>query len=346
VSLSDTAVRFQALPPLSPDEYAALEKSILDHGVLMPILVDEHGVVIDGHHRQKIAREHDLPCPTEIKAGFTDTEKRTMALSLNIDRRHLTRDQRTALVAESLKADPELSDRQHGGRAGVDHKTVGKVRRDLEATGEIPQSDVRVSADGRSRPASQPPRPDSEPWSEYFDDDQEAADALAMADLSDDEFESVLTDARAQEDLSRENVAELCRERKKPRRGPLPDTARTVTIELGRMNKRLEKLLADDRFDRNREVIGNMIRPQVAHGLKILDRIDTAINPSKPKPAEQAQPQIGPDYIDNILPLFLQTFGPHRLEQFDASERRRVIDAMKEALQKLEELEMSGGDAQ
>ena len=54
---------------------------------------------------------------------------------------------------------------------------------------------------------------------------------------------------------------------------------------------------------------------------------------------EEAQPQIGPDYIDNILPLFAQTFGPHRLERFDASERLRVIDVMKETIQQLEELE-------
>jgi ParB-like chromosome segregation protein Spo0J len=121
----DTAVRFQSLPPLSPDEYAALEKSILDYGVLVPILVDEHDVVIDGHHRQKIAKHHDLPCPREVKTGFTDTEKRGLALSLNIDRRHLTREQRRPLADESIKADPQLSDREHGRRTGVDHKTAG-----------------------------------------------------------------------------------------------------------------------------------------------------------------------------------------------------------------------------
>jgi ParB-like chromosome segregation protein Spo0J len=166
VSAMSTTVKFQALPPLSPDEYRDLEESVLQHGVLVPIIVDEDGVVIDGHHRQKICREHDLPCPREVKGGFTDTEKRTLALSLNLDRRHLSREQRRALVAESIKADPQLSNRQHGDRVGVDHKTAGKVRRDLESSGEIPQSDKRVSADGRARPASQPakpPRPEPRP---------------------------------------------------------------------------------------------------------------------------------------------------------------------------------------
>lgn len=205
---------------------------------------------------------------------------------------------------------------------------------------------------------------------------------------------------------------------RKSRRGPLPETAGAIRRDLARINNRLEKLLADDRFDRNREVIGNMIRPEVKFGLDVLERLQMKIvspnykavlradlgrdegEDTPPRPletvagvlsvivdycarvdgfapgefdaedvdaifdsldvirgyiepgldrdeaedrvAEEAQPQIGPDYIDTILPIFLQTFGPHRLERFDASERLRVTDAMKEALQKLEEL--SGGE--
>lgn len=59
------------------------------------------------------------------------------SVSLNADRRQLTRVPRRALVAESIKADPQLSDREHGRRVGANHKTVGAIRRDLEANGEI-----------------------------------------------------------------------------------------------------------------------------------------------------------------------------------------------------------------
>jgi hypothetical protein len=51
-----------------------------------------------------------------------------------------------------------------------------------------------------------------EPETEYFADAEEAADCFAMAELSEDEFNSVLADARAKGDLSREHVAHLCRE--------------------------------------------------------------------------------------------------------------------------------------
>jgi hypothetical protein len=146
----------------------------------------------------------------------------------------------------------------------------GTVRDELESTGEIPQSDVRVSADGRVRPASQPPRPDPEP-TEFFADDQEAADCFAMADLSADEFESVLADARAQGDLSRENVAQLCQNRKppatqqKPRRGPITDEFGRAIRDLEKAANRVVRLAGDDRFARNRDEIrlrnlGTLIR--------------------------------------------------------------------------------------
>jgi hypothetical protein len=72
------------------------------------------------------------------------------------------------------------------------------------------------------------------------------------------------------------------RELPKRRRGPITDTARSVGLELGKNNKRVVKLLDDDRFDRNREVIGNRIRPEVAHSLDALQRLHIEINKGKP----------------------------------------------------------------
>jgi len=149
---------FQFLPPLSDEEYRSLEDSVRQHGVQVPILVDENGAVLDGHHRREIAERLGLDCPRRVAADLTDPQKRTLALTLNLARRHLTREQKRSLVAASVKADPELSDRQHAERTGVDHHTVAAVRTFLESTGEIPQSTTRVSADGRQRPATQPER--------------------------------------------------------------------------------------------------------------------------------------------------------------------------------------------
>lgn len=45
-----------------------------------------------------------------------------------MNRRHLSREQKRELIAESLRADPILRDRDHARRCGVSHKTVGRVR--------------------------------------------------------------------------------------------------------------------------------------------------------------------------------------------------------------------------
>lgn len=151
---------YQFMPRLSDDEYAKLEQSIREHGIQVPVLVDENGSIIDGHHRREIATRLGIECPEDVRAGLSDAAKRTLALSLNIDRRHLNREQKRALVEASLKADPELSDREHARRTSSSPTTVGTVRDELESTVQIGQSDKRVSADGRERPSTQPTRPE------------------------------------------------------------------------------------------------------------------------------------------------------------------------------------------
>src|SRR5262249_48335866 len=80
-------------------------------------------------------------------------------------RRHLTPTQKGELIEKLLKAKPELSDRAIAQEIKVDHKTVGAKRGKLQATGEIPQSDKRTGADGKSRkqPARKPLAAPAEP---------------------------------------------------------------------------------------------------------------------------------------------------------------------------------------
>lgn len=147
---------YQTMPPLSPDEYAELRDSILKHGITVPVIVDEQGNVIDGHHRVTIARELDITYPTRVLAGLSEEEKLDQSVMLNIARRQLTRDQRRSIIAEQLKRHPEKSNREHARQVGVDHKTVNSIRESLESTGEIPQLDRTVGADGKERPATRP----------------------------------------------------------------------------------------------------------------------------------------------------------------------------------------------
>jgi ParB-like chromosome segregation protein Spo0J len=122
---------YQVMPPLSAEEYAALRADIAEHGVRVPIDVDENGTILDGHHRQAIATELGTDCPTRVVAGLTDDRKRLHAFAVNLQRRSLDREQRRALIIAELTHDPMRSDRAIGRRLGVDGKTVGSVRREL-----------------------------------------------------------------------------------------------------------------------------------------------------------------------------------------------------------------------
>lgn len=165
-----TLTPFQIMPPLMPEEREALEQSITEHGVLTPIVVDDAGVIIDGHHRQEIAAKLGVFCPRRAVRDLTDEQKVAMALTLNVDRRHLTREQRRELLAASLKAEPGASDREHGRRTGSSDKTAGVVRRELEARAEIPHAETRTDAAGRQQPAnksSETPKPPPLPWARW-----------------------------------------------------------------------------------------------------------------------------------------------------------------------------------
>jgi len=144
---------YQVMPPLTGDERADLEQSIKANGVLVPVIISETGEIVDGHHRVEIADRLGMNYPQTTTAG-TPSELQTLAYSLNLHRRHLTREQVRSLVETSLKADPQLSDRGHGERLGVDHKTAAKVREDMEGRGDIPHVDTRTDSLGRQQPVT------------------------------------------------------------------------------------------------------------------------------------------------------------------------------------------------
>src|SRR5262245_43243027 len=79
------------LRPLTDRERADLRADIELRGVVVPVVVDEQLAVLDGHNRLEIAAELGLAeVPIDIHPGLTDEEKRDLAMSLNLKRRHLT----------------------------------------------------------------------------------------------------------------------------------------------------------------------------------------------------------------------------------------------------------------
>lgn len=237
-------VLFQNMPPLSLEEYSELEASVREHGIQVPIIVDEDGVVVDGHHRQKIAEHLGIDCPKRVLNGKSESEKRTLALSLNVHRRHLTRDQKRALIAESLKADPQLSNREHGRRVGVDHKTVDAIRVPMESRGEIPHVSDRTDTLGRSQPATRRTAEFHSGSGFYSPGAEIDLTSTTTVDLDTGEVVDERPYARP------EPV-----ESPKQKRRAITDQFFEAAYDLQKKVERIERLTEDDRFPKNKEQI-------------------------------------------------------------------------------------------
>lgn len=152
---------YQVLDPLADDIYAALKEDICVHGVLVPVEVDEHGMIIDGHHRvlawhELRAEGHAIPdYPRVTRIGLTEDQKRAHARKLNLIRRHLNTEQKRVVIKAQLQETPETSNRQIAALLGVSHHTVNSVRTELESGGQIAHLTTMIGADGKSYPRSQ-----------------------------------------------------------------------------------------------------------------------------------------------------------------------------------------------
>src|SRR5215207_3004587 len=148
---------WQLMPPLRPDEYDALKNNIAQRGVMVAVEYDQHGTIIDGHHRVRACQELGIAeWPRVSRTYDTDEERRLQARRLNLDRHHLNQEQR-ALIADELRDDPNRSNNAIAAGLGVTDKTGEAVRTQLEATSDIPKLERLLGVDGKLRPAKRPP---------------------------------------------------------------------------------------------------------------------------------------------------------------------------------------------
>lgn len=158
----------QLIPPLTAEEYAWLEKSILEEGC-RDALVLWGNVLIDGHNRYEICMKHDIPFET-VKKEFNDKDAAIRWIILNqFGRRNLPAHERARLalrlkpvIAEKAKQNQgarndltsskilenvvhEHTDDKIAKTAGVSTETIRKVERIEE---EAPQSIVEASRRG------------------------------------------------------------------------------------------------------------------------------------------------------------------------------------------------------
>lgn len=91
------------LPGLPASDREALRANIAANGVRIPIVKDQDGNTIDGHHREAIAAELGLDCPVEVRTYGSELARMADALALNLARRNLTSEQRAEVRKNQQK---------------------------------------------------------------------------------------------------------------------------------------------------------------------------------------------------------------------------------------------------
>jgi ParB-like chromosome segregation protein Spo0J len=143
---------FDALPPSIE---AALRTSIERFGVLVPVVKDQHGRIIDGHHRATVADKLGVTYRVDVIPVADDDQARELARTLNADRRHLTEDQRREVAVTLRRAGH--SERAIAGALGVSQPTVHRdIERATDSLESVELPDRVTGLDGKSRPARRP----------------------------------------------------------------------------------------------------------------------------------------------------------------------------------------------
>jgi hypothetical protein len=181
-------------PLLSESELRELADDIKQNGLQQPIVIWETGKqLIDGRNRlDALARigwlrptgdthkwhtpiavieQQKGRMPRDLLFDFrfsdksygservleTDADVFSYVISANVHRRHLTAEQKRDLIAKLLKADPSRSDRQIAEQTKTSPTTVGKVRAEKEAAGDVSKVDTRTDSAGRKQPSKKLP---------------------------------------------------------------------------------------------------------------------------------------------------------------------------------------------
>jgi len=126
----------EAMPDLAEEEYEALKRSIAEHGLEYPILVDRTGTVIDGHHRFRACRELGIEPETIVVDTESDPER---AYRPNLARRDFSSGAKREAVKQYLLEhwEGERSEEDIAADLGVSQFTVNKARQELREAGKF-----------------------------------------------------------------------------------------------------------------------------------------------------------------------------------------------------------------
>ena len=104
----------QLLPPLSVEQFSALERDVLENGCYAPIIVNESMEIVDGHNRFRICEKHGLPFKMMVFSFADLLEAKQWAVETQRNRRNLSMWE-LGQIALKLKPDLELAAKSNQG---------------------------------------------------------------------------------------------------------------------------------------------------------------------------------------------------------------------------------------
>lgn len=146
---------YRVFPPATKKERDRLKTSIEEVGIRNPVVIDEHGDVIDGHDRRDIANELGVDWKKNaiVKLNLSKDEKRALAIELNLWRKSIipTTKQRNSLVEQYWPANPKVSENRIANLFGVSQSTAHRIKKSLIQLGKLTEQLSTIGKDGVER---------------------------------------------------------------------------------------------------------------------------------------------------------------------------------------------------
>ncbi len=112
----------ELLPPLTGEQFAALEADLLKNGCYAPIIVNEDMVIVDGHNRQSLCVKHSIPYKMAVFSFEDLLEAKRWAIENQRGRRNLEKWE-LGKIALKLRPDIEAKAKANMSAGGGDQKS-------------------------------------------------------------------------------------------------------------------------------------------------------------------------------------------------------------------------------
>jgi hypothetical protein len=155
----------ELFPLMEREELIALADDIKKNGMQLqhrPVLVVVGGkrCLLDGRNRLDALEYIGVDVADAIDKnnllcwGFKGDDPYAVVVSANIQRRHLTAEQKREIIRKVIEAQPTKSNREIARQVKASPTIVGQERDELSKRGQLP--DKTIGKDGRARPARRP----------------------------------------------------------------------------------------------------------------------------------------------------------------------------------------------